>query len=516
MKVEDTAKRLAIGSTLNMVVLGANILISFFIMPFLVHSLGDRWYGVWTIVGMFMGYYGFLDFGLSGAVSRFVARASGTHDHKEMNTVINTSLALFCGLGLISLVVSLGVAGASSYFIEDHEEAVLFSKVMVIMGASVGLGFPMHAFAGILVSKVRYDLTAYLRLFKLFTRAGLMFYFIGHGHGILAMAVITFLVDIAGYILNFFFVRSVFPQIRFGIKWFKRSRIRTLFNYSKYSMLNNLADHLKFKVDSFVIAGFLGASMVTHYYIAGRLIEYFSQFMLKAVGTLTPVFSQYEGRGDFDGIRKWLFSGTRISAMLSFFIGGSLIFYGKAFIDRWMGVGYKSSYIVLVILTSAMIFDLMQTPGIGALFGISKHKYYAIANCCEAILNLLLSLILVRFYGIYGVALGTALEMYLFKLFIQPLYTCRIMQISLFDYVFKTIALTAVKTLLPLCAFFIVAHRFVLPEFTRIFTLAGLQIIFLGPFILFLVLRREERKIFIDAIFGRIISSWLKKIARLS
>lgn len=514
MKAGKTAQRLALGSTLNMVVLGSNIVISFFLMPFLVHSLGDRWYGVWTIVGMFMGYYGFLDFGLSGAVSRFVARASGTQDHAEMNIVINTSLALFCGLGLITLMVSFGVAGASSLFMEDHQEAVLFSKIMVILGISVGLGFPMHAFAGILVSKVRYDLSAYLRLFKLFTRAGLMVFFIGRGHGILAMALITFSVDIAGYILNFYFVKSVFPQIRFGRKWFQKARISTLFNYSKYSVLNNVADHLKFKVDSFVIAGFLNASLVTHYYIAGRLIEYFKEFMLKAVGTLTPVFSQYEGRGDFDGIRKWLFSGTRVSSMLSFFIGSSLIFYGKAFIDRWMGTGYDSSYTVLVVLTSAMVFDLMQTPGIGALFGISKHKYYALANCAEAVLNLGLSIILVRRYGIVGVALGTALEMYLFKLFIQPVYTCRALKVSIYDYLVKTIALTAVKTLLPLGVYFAIIHRYISADFTRIFSLAALQIIVIGPFTLYIVLKKDERKVLSEAIMGRVAARFFKKLAR--
>lgn len=514
METGKTAQKLAFGSTLNMVVLGANILISFFLMPFLVHSLGDRWYGVWTIVGMFMGYYGFLDFGLSGAVSRFVARASGTKDHVEMNTIINTSLALFCGIGLISLIVSLGVAVGSPFFIDDRQEAILFSKVMVIMGISVGLGFPMHAFAGVLISKVRYDLSASLRLFKLFTRAGLMVYFIGRGHGIMAMALITFSVDIAGYIIQFYFVKSVFPEISFGRRWFQKTRIKTLFNYSKYSVLNNLADHLKFKVDSFVIAGFLNASLVTHYYIAGRLIEYFSQFMQKAVGTLTPVFSQYEGRGDFEGIRKWLLSGTRISTMLSFFVGSSLIFYGKAFIERWMGTGYESSYTVLVLLSSAMIFDLMQTPGVGALFGISKHKYYAIANCVEAVLNLAFSLILVRYYGIIGVALGTALEMYLFKLFIQPVYTCHAIQVPFYDYVIKTIGLTAIKTLLPLGVFFAIIHRFVKPDFLSIFTLAGIQIVLLGPLIVFFVFNKYERKVMIDALFGRVVSSLFRKFAR--
>jgi O-antigen/teichoic acid export membrane protein len=49
--------------------------ISFFMMPFLVRNLGDRMYGIWTLVGSVLGYYGLIDIGLSSAVVRFISRA---------------------------------------------------------------------------------------------------------------------------------------------------------------------------------------------------------------------------------------------------------------------------------------------------------------------------------------------------------------------------------------------------------------------------------------------------------
>ena len=66
-----------------------------------------------------------------------------------------------------------------------------------------------------------------------------------------------------------------------------------------------------------------------------------------------------------------------------------------------------------IILCSAFTTAFMQNPSINLLFGISKHHYYAIANTLEGVINLLLSLILVKYYGIYGVAFGTAIPMIL-------------------------------------------------------------------------------------------------------
>jgi O-antigen/teichoic acid export membrane protein len=514
MEIKNTAQRLALGSTLNVAVLVCNVVVSFFLMPFLIHALGDRWYGFWTVVGTFLGYYGFLDFGLTSAVSRFISRAYGTRDHAEMNTVINTSIVLFCGIGLMAFLISLAASASCHLFIENLEESALFAKVIAILGVSVGIGFPMRAFAGVLVSKVRYDLSAVLSLFKLFARTALIVYFVRKGHGILTLSLIIFAVDIASYVLNFFFVRSVFPEIEFGRRWFQSDRIRRMFNYSKYAFLNNLSDQLKFKVSSFVIAGYLNVSLVTHYYIGARLIEYFAEFMISAVGTLAPVFSQYEGRGDYNAIRRWLLSGTRLSVMMSFFIGSSLIFYGEAFITRWMGSGYESAYLVMVILVSGSIFDFMQIPGIGVLYGISKHNYYAIANSIEALLTLVFSLVFVHYYGIYGVAFASALEMYLFKLFIQPIYTCRAIRLPLVDYWFKTIAVTALKTLLPLGLYFFVVQPFLKADFISIFCLAALQTTLFLPVAFFWILEKIERQVLIDTLADRIPFGAFRRMLR--
>ena len=65
------------GSAVKITNFVLSIAISFYLMPFLIRSLGDSTYGIWTLVGEFLGYYGLMDIGLSSAVSRFISRAVG-------------------------------------------------------------------------------------------------------------------------------------------------------------------------------------------------------------------------------------------------------------------------------------------------------------------------------------------------------------------------------------------------------------------------------------------------------
>src|SRR5659263_266912 len=95
------AGKLASGSMLRVSNLFANVIVSLLITPFVVHSLGDRMYGFWTLIGTFIGYYGLLDFGLSTAVSRYVAGAIGAQDEKECNRVITSALFIYIWVGII-------------------------------------------------------------------------------------------------------------------------------------------------------------------------------------------------------------------------------------------------------------------------------------------------------------------------------------------------------------------------------------------------------------------------------
>lgn len=488
-------QKLIRGSMLRTVNIFMQLIVAFFMMPFIIHSLGDRMYGFWILVGTFLGYYGLLNLGLSSAVGRYVSRALGKNNVKEMNSIVNTSLVLFTIIGAIALCISFIAAIFCFYFIKSPEEVNLFRKVIIIMGVSMAIGFPIRVFGGILTSYLRYDLSTYTSMIRLTIANIFIYYFLKIGYGILALAVITFFASLLEYMLILHFAKKTFPQLEISYSYYNKDRAKLLFGYSGKSFIIQLADILRFKVDSFVIAGFLNLSLVTYYSVGARLIEYFVQLIVSSVGIMSPVFSQYEGRDDFDSIRKKFLDVTKISIIVSVFIGASIIYYGKVFIQRWMGPDFDSSYYVALILCVPYITALMQTPSIGLLYGISKHHYFAITNTCEGVLNLILSIILVKHYGIYGVALGTAISMIILKVFIQPVFVCRVINLSLYKYYFKTLFLTTLKMLTPLLFYFYIIKDFLKADYVNIIVTGGIQVLLFMPIAFFFVLNKKERKL---------------------
>jgi O-antigen/teichoic acid export membrane protein len=495
MDSKAISKKLISGSLLRITLLVCTIGASFYLVPFLVHALGDRMNGVWVLTGRFIGYYGVLDLGLASAVSRFASRAYGQNDYDEINRVFNTSLALFGLIGLVALAISFLLALLCPYFVKDPHEIILFKKVILILGVSLAIGFPARSFMGVLYSKLRYDLMAGVDLLKLLVRTALIIYFIKAGNGILALAIITCSVELMGYAAYLRLLLREFEQIKFSLALVKLKTVKTLFRYSVFTFIQELADLLRFRVDEFVIAGSLGVGFVTHYFIGTRLIELFSQFMGSALGMMTPVFSQFEGRSDMHSVRKTFLEVSKISVILAVFVGASLILYGKVFIERWMGPGYHDSYYVLLILCIPMTLGLAQSTSYGLFYGISKHYYLATLSACEGIANLILSLILVRYYGIYGVALGTSIPLVIVKLFFQPFYVCHVIDVTWKEYLVDTLFVPAVKTLAPVLGYWLVVRSYLIPSYLNIFFIAGLSVTLFIPVCYFLILSPSQHQL---------------------
>src|SRR4051812_25487005 len=131
--MSQIAHRLIKGSLLNIVSLFLGIVISFFMMPYMVTRLGDRMYGVWTIVGEFLWYYGLMDFGLSSAIGRFVSRAIGRNDKDEVRSITSTAFFLTLGMGLLALALTVIGAGLAPYLVKDQADLRLFRILIIIL-----------------------------------------------------------------------------------------------------------------------------------------------------------------------------------------------------------------------------------------------------------------------------------------------------------------------------------------------------------------------------------------------
>jgi len=465
----------------------------------IVHSLGDRMYGIWALVASFIGYYGLLDLGLTSAATRYVARAIGAADEPECNRIFNTALFAYIGMAIVAIVLSGAIAAGSYLWAKGRGDALVFAELILIMGCYTAAGIPIRAFVGTLNAACHFEITAGLDLLSVAVRATSTVLVIKMHYGVIALAAAVALSSVPSFLFSIASLRNRMPFLVVSLGLANRQTIGTLFSYGAYTFISQIADILRFGIDSLIVSAFVGLAAVTHYNIGGVLIQYFISTMLAILGIFQSVFSQREGARDIAGMRRAFFFAIKMATWTSAFIAFGLIAWGKAFIMRWMGLSYTDAYPVLVVLTIGCFFALSQMPAVTLLFSTNNHRYYAAANVGEALANVILSIVLVHKYGILGVAIGTCIPMVLVKIFIQPVYVCRLCNISLREYTaqaVRTLSWIAVALAVPLLAL-----KMLRPTYPSLITVALLS---LAVYVIPLFLRdltTRESHVLLQALF---------------
>ena len=182
------------------------------------------------------------------------------------------------------------------------------------------------------------------------------------------------------------------------------------------------------------------------------------------------------------------------------FMGFGLIFWGKHFIERWMGTDYLDAYPVLAILVLGFVLAIWQAPSFDFLFGTSKQKFVALINSIEGISNLILSLVLVRYLGLVGVALGTLIPMVVIKLLVQPIYVSRALSISYLEYmrrIVQTVTIACLSLALPT----LISVKFGAPDYSVLFLIGLVSLIIYSLGVWLCQFTPSETRILRNAIF---------------
>jgi O-antigen/teichoic acid export membrane protein len=444
--------------------LGVNVLVGVFLSPYIIHHLGDDAFGLWVIIFSVTGFYGLFDLGIRSSIVRYIAKYSATNEQDELNGLVNTAMFSYSGIGAVAMVVTLFAAyHVNSIFRISPEFVVTARWLLLMVGASVSLGFPLGVFGGILEGLQRFYLLNFTSISATLLRALLIVLALRHGRGLLTVALITVGLPLLGALVN---AGAVFRhlQLRFGFQYVRRSSFRRIASYSGTTFLIIVAGRLRFKTDALVIGTFVSAAAVTYFTIGSRLVDYASETVSSLAQIFVPMSSQSQAKGDLDALRKILVLGNRACAFIIFPITAILTILGKSVIEAWVGPKYvATSYPVLLVLLFPTTLMLAQSASGRTLWGMAKHRTWAWVVLAEGSANLILSIILVRRYGILGDAVGTAIPLACSMIFFLPRHLCRLLGIKLTTYLHRAFVLP-LALCVPVVAVLLLMRRWFVPH----------------------------------------------------
>ena len=413
------------------------LVVNFFLAPYVVHHLGDSVYGVWTLIVSLTGYLGLLDFGVRGAVTRYVAKFHTESKSDSVGRVASSALVIFSVAGFLALAISLLLAFfALDAFHIPPAYRTTAQIVLILGGASVAVSLVSGVFGGIIVGLQRFDLLNGIEILITGLRALAIVIALWGGKGLVALACIQLVFTAARGLANAGLTFRLYPGLRIRLAATDRDHLRMIFSFSVYAFLIHISVNVIYYTDSVVIGAFLPVSMITFFAIGGNLIEYMRGLLSGISQTMSPLASTLEARQDLGGLRDALLTSSRFATMVALPIALTFMLRGGTFIGLWMGPQYATlSGQILAILALMMLFSAAVTPAGSIMLGISKHKPIVPVRIAEALCNLVLSVIWVRTMGVLGVAWGTTIPSLAFSIFYWPWYIHRTLAIRPLSYV---------------------------------------------------------------------------------
>lgn len=490
---QTTIKKLLHGAGFSVLNLGLGLTLGLILSPYIVKTLGDHHFGIYALAGTFTSWFSLLDLGLNSAVSRFITLHYSKNEVDKCRSISNTAFFLYLCLGLLGLLLSVAISAGALLFKPDMADVNLFAVVIVIFGFSFMAQIPINAFSGTILGVMRSDLGELWGFIFRALGALQTFCILYFGGGLIPLALGNFLLVLVNLFVLYRLAKRVFPPLIVSPKYFQKSEVESLFGYSFFTFIKNIGSMLILRTGNLLVASFISLSAVSHYQIVACNLSYnFMSLMLAMTGWLTSWLTLLHGRGDHELLLKTMRLGYKFSVYMASFIAFGLIVWGRAFITRWMGPAYLDAYPALVVNTIYFWVMLSQTVNARYLFAIAQHRYLAFAILGEGVLTLIIGFLLVRPYGMLGVATGLAIAGTINHGIIIPLVVCRFLKLGRIEYYARFLMMTVIAAI-ALLPSLIVSHYWVSSNYPALFGVGLTCAALYFPVVYFVGLNQEDR-----------------------
>lgn len=438
---EKAAGSLSRNVLFNVVAYLTTVVMALLVSPSIIRNLGDSRYGAWALVGELIGYSGLLDFGVRWAVSYYVTQHLARREWAEMGQLLNSAMALLMGLG--ALIASAGISFAFLFAVLFKVDPHLTGEIrwaLSLLGIVLGLSFPLEVYSAILYGYRRVYVQSSIEIAYTLT-SGIGFLIVTRqGRGLIALALVQISCRLACWAVRIGVARRLLGAVRIWPHVSDFAVVRRLLSLGSRSFLISVARTAFGRVQVLVVGAAVSVEMIARYRIGASLVEY----LFAAVGALslafTPHFTYLLARQESGKVRQLFFQATRLTGLVALMIPAYMLIFGSQFLSLWIhpryvhgAVGTRSDVVMFLILIG-FVPRFIQSISWQLVTATGKLDTLLRLTMAEAVSTTLLSLLLVGRWGIIGVAVGTAIPMFISNVFIVPVYVMRSFDIHLTEY----------------------------------------------------------------------------------
>jgi len=381
------------------------MVISLWLVPFLLLRIGQHDYGLWLVGTQIMFYLGLLDLGIVAVLPREVAfatgRAGSIQNALDLPNLIGETVRVV--FGQLPFVI---LGAFIAWLMIPTDWKALSNPIGLLLIAFV-ITFPLRIFAAIIHGLQDYTFQGGVALFSYVASTAFTILLIVAGAGLYALAIGWFFLQLINSVMSWDRLRRHFPGLLPKhlprLTW-ERARVRL--SQGLWVSANQIATVLLTGTDILIIGKLLGPSAIVPYACTGKLISVLANQPHMLMAAAGPALSQIKAGESRARLSEVSISIAQATLMLSGAVVCVVLSINQGFVGRWVGsVQYGGYWLTVLILLSMLLRHWNLTVGY-TLFCFGYERRLCLTALVDGLLSITMVVPFVWLYGVAGAPLG--------------------------------------------------------------------------------------------------------------
>lgn len=394
--------------------------------------------GVWLLFLSLGAYVAFFDLGISPTLSREISfilgrDAADAESRKRIADLLATCFRTFQIIAALVFVAGLagggvflsGVAPAASV------RAVWLAWTIFLLGASLNIigGAAYAALYGLGDVATERSARAFTQLLGL----AMSYVALALGFGLIGMALAWVIQNLLARGIALHVLHKKHPWLRHEQGKAVLATFKRLAGPSLRWAATGLGAILILQTDNVIIAAVLGPNDIPSYEAIAKIAMTLMTLSLYIVTSSSPFVSKAFAAGDFAAMNGLVLRNVRCSMGAMVFLAAFMAAFGDHVIDLWLGSGNFVGFAVTWTLLAMVLLETHHVSLATATMATGRIAF-AWAALGAGLLNITITLVLVHYWGLWGVALGTLIAQLLTNNWYAPYVSLRHFNIAFQTY----------------------------------------------------------------------------------
>ena len=436
------------------------MIVGFFAARLTLEILGVRDFGLNNLVGGFVAMFAFLNKSMGTAVQRFISIAIGERDFNKIKLIMSNSLIIHFGIaGVTFILVEVFI------FLFFHDLNIpkerLFAANIVVQTTvfSMVLNIVNVPYAALLRSKEDFSKTAILDVIQSLLRLGLLFILTQIKYDkLVSYAVLNLSVTLL-YLVSINFLAKRYEESKFKLI-FRKDLITEMLSFTGVYFISVMVRIFRDKGVIIVLIIFFGLTVNAAYAVADQVKSMVESFSTNFRSTVVPQIMSSYGQRDEKRMFQLVFTSTKFTNYLLFFIAIPFIFEVNYILKIWLKnpPEYSSQFVILLlinILIESFTYFLIQV-----IHSTGHIKKYSLVQSLLYSLSIVAIIIVLKlgfdFYSVVYVIILCSIAL----LMITIRYAKELANLDVHSFVKDVVLKNTVVFLIPSLILFIVNHNF--------------------------------------------------------